>query len=103
MCKYQSLPSTFLLKHRYVAFNYFIPIFQLYFRTIPAEDIVEMFRTHVGTAMIVETVLAGIYALFAILMIAGVKSRVRCLMVPYLVYQERNLIIQHRIIREMNL
>merc|ERR1711934_984778 len=42
---------------------------------------------YIGTALITETVLAGIYALFAILMIAGVKSRVRGLMVFYLVYQ----------------
>ena len=56
------------------------------------EDIMEIFRDHVRTALITETVLAGIYALFAILMIAGVKSRVRGLMVPYLVYQERNSI-----------
>ena len=45
------------------------------------------FENHKKTALITETVLAGIYALFAILMIAGVKSRVRGLMVPYLVYQ----------------
>ena len=54
------------------------------------EDIMGIFRDYIGTALITETVLAGIYALFAILMIAGVKSRVRGLMVPYLVYQERN-------------
>merc|ERR1712186_136672 len=51
------------------------------------ETIMEKFEDHVRTALITETVLAGIYALFAILMIAGVKSRVRGLMVPYLVYQ----------------
>ena len=51
------------------------------------ETIMEKFEDHTKTALITETVLAGIYALFAILMIAGVKSKVRGLMVPYLVYQ----------------
>ena len=64
-------------------------VLQFIFRSM-TEDIMEIFRDHVRTALITETVLAGIYALFAILMIAGVKSRVRGLMVPYLVYQERN-------------
>lgn len=56
------------------------------------DDIMAAFRDHISTALITETVLAGIYALFAILMIAGVKSRVRCLMLPYLIYQGRNSI-----------
>jgi len=57
------------------------------------EDIMGIFRDYIGTALITETVLAGIYALFAILMIAGVKSRVRGLMVPYLVFQMLAFII----------
>jgi len=57
------------------------------------DDIMAAFRDHISTALITETVLAGIYALFAILMIAGVKSRVRCLMLPYLIYQMLAFII----------
>lgn len=57
------------------------------------ETIMDEFENHKKTALITETVLAGIYALFAILMIAGVKSRVRGLMVPYLVYQMLTFIV----------
>jgi len=57
------------------------------------ETIMEKFEDHTKTALITETVLAGIYALFAILMIAGVKSKVRGLMVPYLVYQMLTFIV----------
>jgi len=57
------------------------------------ETIMDKFEDHTKTALITETVLAGIYALFAILMIAGVKSRVRGLMVPYLVYQMLTFIV----------
>ena len=50
-------------------------------------EIMRIFGDYTYTALLTETILACIYALFAILMIAGVRSRVRCLMVPYLVYQ----------------
>lgn len=50
-----------------------------------AEKIVQGFTQWLGTGLLVEGVLAGMFALFSFLMVSGVACKQRILMLPYLI------------------